>query len=84
MKDHHRQLLKYLTSRGLKPRVIATNRHIRISWKIGNRTYFITTAITPSDWRTIRNARADIRRQLSAAGFQWPVVLCRRKNGQRS
>jgi hypothetical protein len=79
MRDFHRQLLKYLKVRGLKPRLKPGNRHVRIEWVIGQRTYFVNCPITPSDTRAIWNARADIRRKLRGVGLQWPVVLCRKK-----
>jgi hypothetical protein len=85
MRDHHRQLLRYLKARGLKPRLKPGKKHMRIEWMVGNRTYFITCAISPSDQRAVLNARAEIRRQLKGvAGFQWPVVLCRKKSRRRS
>jgi hypothetical protein len=66
MRNYHRELLKYLKSRGLKPKLNATKGHMRITWMIGNRTCSIITSMSPSDRRAIRNARADIRRQISA------------------
>lgn len=70
MKHHLRALLGELRGLSLNPRVQTLNGgHVRLEWDVGEKTYFLVTSATPSDRRTVQNARADLRRRLRAAGF---------------
>src|SRR5262249_44043974 len=70
MNHLHRVLLTELSSLGLSPRLNTTNgNHTRVEWNVGGKTHSIVTSTTPSDWRAVYAARAEIRRQLKALGF---------------
>lgn len=43
-------------------------RHIKVTFKINDKPHTATLPKTPSDWRSVKNARAQIRRLIKAAG----------------
>src|SRR5262245_34257705 len=40
------------------------SKHLQVRWTHNGEPRFQSVAVSPSDWRSVRNARAEIRRQL--------------------
>lgn len=56
-----------LTLVGFKPEITrGRNNHLKIQWYNGVRSRAYFAPSTPSDFRSVRNARAEVRRMLRA------------------
>jgi hypothetical protein len=60
-----RETLTTLRAAGIEPE-ISQNKHTKFTWHdvMGHKRILIV-AISPSDWRSVRNAQARLRRMLS-------------------
>ena len=59
------EVLRALDSAGVAPIVWRGGKHVRVRWRNRQgewRSY--TVPLSPSDWRAVRNTRADLRRIL--------------------
>lgn len=72
-------ILDELNAVGIKPTVEHGGKHFKIQWQHHGHMRTQTAAVTPSDWRGVHNARADVRRTLRTDGIlaadTAPVVI---------
>jgi hypothetical protein len=67
-RSHIAALINEMRLAGIEPANSHTGGgHIRFEWRAGDKRQIYFTSGTPSDWRTARNARADIPRKLRGA-----------------
>lgn len=59
--------IKQLKAIGIKPKIWVGGRHLRLSWVLNGTKQTFTIAISPSDHRSVKNNRAQLRRLLRAA-----------------
>jgi hypothetical protein len=49
--------------------LVRGGKHLQIHWKYGLEPRFYVLPVTPGDWRSVHNVRAEVRRMLRADGL---------------